>query len=152
MFCPECGQQQSSESVRFCSRCGFKLTSLDEGLARRLIKMALYLVLTICALGGWGSMTAGPGYMQIRVIVTLIAAITFYLLFSHDLKHIFSNLYSQTIGQRKQVTAANQEPASPPVQSMPVPLLGSHRVNTAEMVPPPSVTDRTTVLLDKDRR
>jgi hypothetical protein len=113
--------------------------------------MALYLVLAICALGGWGSMTAGPGYMQIRVIVTLIAAITFYLLFSQDLKHLFSNLYSRTIGQRKQVTAASQEPASPPVQSMPVPLLGSHRVNTAEMVPPPSVTERTTVLLDKDR-
>jgi len=25
MFCPKCGQQQVSEEIRFCSRCGFRL-------------------------------------------------------------------------------------------------------------------------------
>ncbi|HYO64067.1 MAG TPA: hypothetical protein VER08_10585 [Pyrinomonadaceae bacterium] len=25
MFCPQCGQQQVSDEVRFCSRCGFQL-------------------------------------------------------------------------------------------------------------------------------
>ncbi|HZT59898.1 MAG TPA: zinc ribbon domain-containing protein [Pyrinomonadaceae bacterium] len=30
MFCPSCGQQQASEEVRFCSRCGLRLDALAE--------------------------------------------------------------------------------------------------------------------------
>ncbi len=30
MFCPKCGQQQASDSVRFCSRCGFQLEVVKE--------------------------------------------------------------------------------------------------------------------------
>ena len=30
MFCPKCGQQQSSNGVRFCSRCGFQLEVVKE--------------------------------------------------------------------------------------------------------------------------
>lgn len=80
----------------------------------------------------------------------LIAGITFYLLFSRDLKHIFHKLFSQNIEQQlKQLAPASKESGLPPAQSMPVPTLGSHRVNTAEMVQPPSVTEQTTLLLDK---
>src|SRR3982074_495010 len=25
MYCPQCGQQQATDSMRFCSRCGFPL-------------------------------------------------------------------------------------------------------------------------------
>ena len=152
MFCPKCGQEQASEAVRFCARCGFKLNIIEEGLAKRVIKIAMYLVLTSCAIIGWGSITAGPAYMQMRVIITFIAAITFYLLFSRDLKHIFYKLFSQHIEQIKQVTPANQESPLPPAQSILVSTLGSHRVNTAEMVWPPSVTEQTTILFDKTRR
>ena len=151
MFCSKCGQEQVSESVRFCSRCGFKMSAIEEGLAKRLITMAMYLVITLCAIIGWGSITSGPEYMQIRVIITLIAAITFYLLFSADLKHIFDKLFSKNIEQKKQIAPAGQEPALPPAHSIPVPSLGSRRVNTAEIVQPPSITERTTVLLDKNK-
>ena len=151
MFCSKCGQEQASESVRFCSRCGLKLGTIEEGLAKRLIKMAMYLVITICAIIGWGSITAGPNYMQMRVIITLIAAITFYLLFSGDLKHIFNKLFAHNIEQKKQITSTTQESAKPPAHSIPVLSLGSHRVNTAEMFQPPSVTEQTTTLLDKSK-
>ena len=30
MYCPKCSQQQASEEVRFCSRCGFLLTGINE--------------------------------------------------------------------------------------------------------------------------
>jgi hypothetical protein len=30
MFCPQCGQQQAAEDVRFCSRCGFQLAAVNE--------------------------------------------------------------------------------------------------------------------------
>lgn len=152
MFCPKCGQEQASESLRFCSRCGFKLNEGEECVARRLIKMAMYLVLTICALGGWASVTSGPDYMQVRVFITLVAAITFYLLFSRDLKHIFYKTLSQNTEPIKQVASSAHKSALPPAQSIPVATLGAHRVNTAEMLPPPSVTERTTVLIDKHRR
>ena len=151
MFCSKCGQEQAAESVRFCSRCGLKLNAVEEALATRLIKMAMYLVLTISAIIGWGSITAGPGYMQIRVIITLVAATTFYLLFSRDLKHIFNQLFSQNSEQIKQVTPASQGFALPPAQSIPVTTVEAHRVNTAEMVQPPSVTEQTTILLDKNK-
>src|SRR5689334_22117728 len=61
MFCPKCGQEQASESVRFCSRCGFKLNIVEEPLAKRLLKMTMYLVLAVGAIMGWASITAGPG-------------------------------------------------------------------------------------------
>lgn len=30
MFCPRCGQQQASEEVRYCSRCGLQLDAVAE--------------------------------------------------------------------------------------------------------------------------
>ena len=152
MFCSKCGQEQASESVRFCSRCGFKLSAIEERLAKRLIVMALYLGITISAIIGWGSITAGPGYLQVRVFISILAAITFYLLFSGDLKHIFNKLFSQDIEQKKQIAPGRQETALPPAHSIPVPSPGSQRVNTAEMVQPPSVTEQTTILLDKHKQ
>ena len=99
---------------------------------------------------GWGSITAGPGYMNVRVIITIIAAITFYLLFSRDLTDVFNKLSSKKIEEKKSLAAASQETALPPAVSMPLSSLGSRRVNTAEMVPP-SVTEHTTILLDKNK-
>src|SRR5690242_2918862 len=32
MFCPNCGQQQISDEMRFCSRCGLALSGLAEWL------------------------------------------------------------------------------------------------------------------------
>ncbi len=33
MFCPNCGQQQISQEIKFCSRCGFPLGLVSEILA-----------------------------------------------------------------------------------------------------------------------
>lgn len=152
MFCAKCGQEQASELVRFCSRCAFRLNTDVESVALRLLKIAMFLVLTIGALLGWGSMTNGPAYMQVRVIIALFAAVTFYLLFARDLKHVFNKLFSQNIEPTKQVTPVSRESALPPAESFPVPIHGSRGVNTAEMVQPPSVTEQTTMLLDKNKR
>ena len=140
-----------SASVRFCARCGSELNPRAEGFAKQLVKMAFTLILISCAIMGWGSFTAGPSYLQVRLLITLIAAIAFYLLFSQDLKHIFAKLFSQHVDQLKQITAADQEFALPPAQSSALPSLESRRVNTAEMVPPPSITERTTNLLEKNK-
>lgn len=33
MYCPRCGEEQTSEQIRFCSRCGFLLEIVSEVLA-----------------------------------------------------------------------------------------------------------------------
>src|SRR5947208_10147314 len=33
MFCPRCGQQQATDSMRFCSRCGFSMEGVMHLLA-----------------------------------------------------------------------------------------------------------------------
>ncbi len=151
MFCQKCGQEQASESVRYCSRCGFELNTVEDAVGKRLLMIAMYLLLTTFALLGRASIASGPNYGQIRVIITVIAAITFYLLFSPDLKRIFHKLFSKNIEQIKQVTSAH-ESALAPAQNIPVPTPGSRRVNTAEMAQPPSITEHTTRLLDENKR
>jgi hypothetical protein len=34
MYCPQCGQQQASSEMRFCSRCGFPMGGVAELLAQ----------------------------------------------------------------------------------------------------------------------
>lgn len=152
MFCPGCGQEQASESVRYCSRCGSKLNPVGEALAKRLLVIAMFLVLTTSAIFGWGSFMFTPEYMQLRVIITVFAAITFYLLFQGDLKRIFHKLFAKSTEQLKHVMSATQQSALPPARSIPVPTPGSHQVNTGEIVQPPSITEHTTILLDENKR
>ena len=33
IHCPKCGQQQTSNEIRYCSRCGFLLTGVSEIVA-----------------------------------------------------------------------------------------------------------------------
>ena len=141
MFCPKCGQEQVSESLRFCAGCGFKLNTVEEGLLKRVLGMAMYLVLTAAAIFGLGALSSGPNYMQLRFLITLLAAVTFYLLFSHDLKRVFRRLFSEKIERAKPL----QESGSPPA-------MNPHRVATAELLQPPSVTEHTTTLLDRNKR
>lgn len=35
MFCPKCSQQQISEEVRYCSRCGFELAAVSDALRHK---------------------------------------------------------------------------------------------------------------------
>jgi hypothetical protein len=141
MFCPKCGQEQVSESLRFCSRCGSKLDIAAADLLKRLLGMAMYLVLTAAAIFGWGALSAGPAYMQLRFLIMLLAVVAFYLLFAPDLKRLFQIMLSKNFERMKPI----QESPSPPA-------LAPHRVNTSEMLQPPSVTEQTTTLLDRSER
>jgi hypothetical protein len=41
MYCPKCSQQQVSEAIRFCSRCGFQLDAVKSLLAENQNVLAL---------------------------------------------------------------------------------------------------------------
>jgi hypothetical protein len=141
--------EQASESVQYCSRCGFKLNDVNHALPRRLLAIVMFLLLTMSAFFGWGSAVAGPEYGMIRMFITVIAAIAFYLLFFDDLKRIPHKRFSRNNESAKQITSASFEPSLPPARSIPVPTPASRRINTAEMVQPPSVTEQTTNLLGR---
>ena len=160
MFCPKCGTQQVSEEARFCNACGAELTYGRGPSTRRIIAMLMHVALTALAIMGWGPWS-GPSYMQVRALILLLSIISFFLLYSSDLKRAFSILLGQPRGQSdretlassdsntfKQVGTASRQPAlpSPPVNS-----LGKRVKNTAEIRRPPSITEHTTELLNKDR-
>ena len=44
MFCPRCGEQQMSGDSRFCSRCGFLLTGVNDLLASSGVLPQQYLI------------------------------------------------------------------------------------------------------------
>ena len=100
MYCPQCGQQQVSDSLRFCSRCGFPLEGvlylLGSGGAlpvhgsiegrremsprRKGVRQGGMLLLTgtilVPILGVLNSFTHGPNLLDVLVP---LAAIVFFL-------------------------------------------------------------------------
>jgi hypothetical protein len=181
MFCPRCGQQQSSGELRYCTRCGFPL----EGVMELLNNGGAYVTSQASA----SQAKASPRYKGVRqgaalmligaVIVPLLGALhaapeligfTAILCFVGGLMRILYALILQEGAPRRIQVAPPQiappfVPAQlgtpplrnstlPPTQSAPVinwPATPSpsRRINTAELIQPPSVTENTTKLLDK---
>jgi hypothetical protein len=179
MFCPQCGQQQVSEMVRFCSRCGFLLEGVSQVLAlggnlparlvqpgggqispRRkgvkqgaMLMLSTILVVPIIAI-------LGVSFLPHPEVVVPIAAL---LCFVGGLLRI---LYALLLEDNTPQVEATQETAYsaphmaqvgpgfrgstlPPAAANP-PLGFRARPDTAEFAQPPSVTENTTRLLGRD--
>ncbi len=177
MFCPQC-QQQITASLRFCSRCGFPLEAVLQVLAtggllpsfpgpitkepsprRKGVKQgALLLLLGIVLvplLGVLSSFNAG----NLFDILTPMAAIFFFL--GGVLRMLYAALFEEG-APRYRPMMPNYAPPVTPAQFQATPHAGSlppaavpppawrTRPNTAEIFQPPSITENTTRLLDKD--
>lgn len=178
MFCPKCGQQQTDD-VRFCSRCGFPLTGVQE------------LIMRGGQLPAWPgaepaaqlAQTESPKRRGIRqggammLIATFLipmlailhkmiglpadAVLLGVLLFMGGLlRLLYAAIFQPSAPRQQQLPAyvppgaqalnAARQDALRPAQAMPVHLSRPPRLhNTAEMQPPPSVTEHTTRLLDR---
>ena len=167
MYCPKCGQPQSSGQIRFCSRCGVDFNQVadliardsnkppdcDESLTKRLSAMVMYILVAILAVTGWGEWS-GPQGTQIRLLAIILSALAFVLLFSRPIRQMIYKLLPDNAEQGdsspiEQIRSGVDAPALPPAQSVPLTGRYQQRVNTAEMVPQPSVTEHTTALLEK---
>ena len=176
MYCPRCSQQQVSDDIRFCSRCGFKLDAVadllltdgvplksgkDFPLAATLIAAAM-LFISILAVAM--SLTyVGPASSQMVMFSIILALISSIFLLSCKPWRLVRKLFSDDTGHVKaakqsphamsglttQVKSTTREMALPPAQSIPVTGFSSQRVNTAEMAQPSSITEHTTRLLDE---
>jgi hypothetical protein len=170
MFCPQCGQQQPSEELRFCPRCGLSLrphaallaagnnAAGDTGRApapvqtarrvstRRAAKLLFFTFLLLPIFVLFCIVVDGPEPLLAPFIMFLagLGWLVYPRLFSDD-----SVPVSQRRSRRDLGTGADM-PALGPQPFVPAASFGQRQTNTAEIVQPTSVTENTTRLLDKE--
>ena len=175
MFCPKCSQQQISDETRFCSRCGFQLnvvkallsddnpaqseeiTKPDRSLRKRDMTIGAALMFLFAFIVA--ALTVDmPSSHSARIILLAIAWLVLSLLIN------IKPLIQYFLRADDSVSAADDSSASKifskftaqnkkslsEARSIPAADLIMPNVNTAEMVMPPSITEPTTNLLNKE--
>ena len=174
MYCPQCGQQQVSDELRFCSRCGFQLGGVTQLLATGGELPALYK--------GDDKKLRSPraqglrqGMMVIFIAMVLIPLSELFkphgeilpvtLMMAGLMRILYAAIFQEGSWRRKKLDGASSSyvppavprqmsaggtrvGALPPAQSVPIGGYSVRRVETAEIAQPPSVTEHTTKLLD----
>lgn len=164
MYCPNCGQQQLSDEMRFCSRCGLALSGLAEWLAggglsaqhkldvqispasprRKGIRRAAKLM--------FFSGVLFPIFLIISIAIDEPGplAIPFIVFFISLAMMLYARLFSETNAPIIQTTFNSTSAPGylPPATS--IPINARQQVRTNELAQPPSVTEHTTRLLDNE--
>lgn len=179
MYCPQCGQQQVSDVTRFCSKCGFLLDGVTAVLASGGAVPTRYLQPGFKQLSprSKGVRQGAMLMLSTLLVVPLVTIISVMIvgnpeiivplaaisLFVGGLVRILYALimedanpqmtFEQTPGYAPPAAPQFSPPARPaalPPQSANPPANWRPRPNTAEIYQPPSITENTTRLLDKD--
>jgi hypothetical protein len=174
MHCPQCGQKQVSDEVRYCKGCGFALSAVKELLAtggisptetdstkpqmsprRRGVRQgAILLFIAMCLL----PLAALIGERGGEVLpLMFVMAGLMRMLYAR----IFQEGAPSRDAQRRALTHAppnrieqlgpTSDRALPPAQAVPVTEFQASRGVTKEMASPPSVTEHTTKLLNESQ-
>lgn len=174
MFCPRCGQQQTTTETRFCSRCGFPMSGvtalverggveltqavpMKDSPRKRGLKQGLFLLLLtflvvplLAILTVWTD--SEPWAIVIASIVLVVGGLlrmAYAGLFQSG-NSSGDELATTSPGALHAATAESLPPASQRPASDFVAPVGSWReTNDLERV---SVTDSTTKLLNKEQR
>jgi hypothetical protein len=178
MYCPQCGQQQVSDVTRYCSKCGFLLDGVATVLAtggavptqyvqpgykqlsprsKGIRKGALLMLSTLLVVPIVAILSVNLLYDVSHIIIPLAALLCFV---GGLLRMLYALLMEDTYPQVGEKPAAvHSSPAQfdrgvrqtalPPAAANPATGWRS-RPNTAEIYQPPSITENTTRLLDKD--
>ncbi len=180
MHCPQCGQQQVSASLRFCSRCGFPLEGVLQLLTnggivpafsgppgtsemsprRRGVRQGAILLLAgavvVPILGVLNSFSNG-NFLDVLVA---LAAIVFFV--GGLIRMLFAALFEEGGTYNRALPPSYVAPPMPaqfntPARGSALPPAPAssaagwrQRPTTAEILQPPSITENTTRLLDKD--
>ena len=169
MYCPRCSQEQGAGEMRFCSRCGFPLTTLTQlvanggilkgfdievkpQLSRRQKGIrwgALLMIISGVLVPGVALLSAIEGDLAVLFVPVLLVFFTglFRLLYAYLLQP------SPPAPNQIPSTAALNAPAHraglPAHQSVPI-STWRQPIDTSEMTQPASVTDHTTKLLQDE--
>jgi hypothetical protein len=180
MYCPKCSQQQVSDEMRFCSRCGFSLSAVRKLIAssalvehgtelrtgqlsrsQRGIRKGAWMMLASLALTVVvGLLTAADDAFA---VLLLLPVICFVIGFARVLYGVFlaekraARVKKAAASQPHAISTMHGQPDTPalspelsPPRVAPIESFTGQRVETAEMVRPPSVTENTTRLLDEE--
>ena len=178
MFCPMCAQQQVSEAVRYCSRCGFLLEGVSAVLASGGQLPARYVQSASRELSARSKGVRQGAMLMLStiLIVPIVAVLTVTLNILPEVFIPLVSIFCFIGGLLRMLYALLMEDANPPIDS---PQLSAYappapaqleaarplasvqpsynpakawnpRPNTAEIFTPPSVTENTTRLLQKD--
>jgi hypothetical protein len=178
MFCPKCRQQQPSDEMRFCSRCGFPLGGvawlLDNGgilpqlggdstQKRPSTRKRMLCESGILTLVTWG-LTLGTTFWwdyggtfestaKVSALILFVLGLIGLLRFLYAFLFVKASPDQQTSFPRvgaERVVLGEPGPAMLPPQRSTAISDYPRRVNTKEMVQrPPSITENTTRLLDE---
>jgi hypothetical protein len=171
MYCPKCNQQQASEEMRFCSRCGFPLSGVAQLLAndgllpvnenataasrrKKIISESAFLTLIAWALA-FGALLfvdfGGPFevFALVATIVFFIVGLIGLFRFTYGLLFVKDSPKAEKQPRDRSIPAPLAQSALPPAHSIPVTDY-PRRVHTKEIVQPPSITENTTKLLDEN--
>ena len=183
MFCPQCGQQQVTGVIRFCSRCGFPLDGVIQLLGsggiipayrtsdepapvsprKKGVKQGGLLLLSgaliVPILAMFASFAHGSTFLEILAALAAIICfiggplrMLYAALFEEGAPNPFRGYAPSTpmhVPQQFGPPVHNPALPPPPVRS---PAGWRPRPNTAELANPPSVTENTTRLLEKEDR
>jgi hypothetical protein len=176
MYCPQCSQQQISDEMRFCSRCGFPLGNVmqlvasggvpsvpeapkrrEQSSTMRGVRHATWIIL------GSFIYTIFAGILSIvddDFAILLLVSVAAFLV---GLVRLLYAVFVQDRRERKQQETQTNTPVAIPGQAtndaryqlgqptgVPVDSFTRPMKTTAEVVQPPSVTENTTRLLDDE--
>lgn len=177
MFCPQCGQQQPSEAVRFCKRCGMSLDRLAKFVERngelnvgevtegrgltprqRGTRVGLLVMVSGLLFGGIAALLTA---IKNDLFVLLpLAALVFTV---GVMRLLYGLLLEGDAPRRKDASAAPGGEPRPPIErrrtaarlpharAVPVPTPATSRADTSDMAAPRgSVTEQTTRLLEEE--
>lgn len=174
MFCPKCSWQQISDDIRFCSRCGFQLNVVKALLAdddaslsktsgfiaanrwRRKRDMATgaVLMLLFALHTAWTTedLSLDREYTSL-IVKCLVLCVLINIM--PVIRDFFSGTASPDDTSSPKILSdliarfkkSHQNPALPAAYGRPAAGYFPEGINTAELVPPLSVTEETTNLL-----
>jgi hypothetical protein len=173
MYCPQCSQEQVTEEMRFCSRCGFPLAIVSE-LVRSGGTLAGFNPKAKGQLSPrqkgvrWGAILMSIGVLLVPVAAMMTAmeedfAVLFIPAFLIFVIGLVRLLHAYLLGQKtptedKSLFGARKTKRLPDAQASALPAGHSipvtawrQPVNTSEIVQPPTITDHTTKLLADEK-
>ena len=170
MYCPNCGQQQISEEMRFCSRCGLALSGLAEWMTGGMLVGRVEETRALTPSGRRKAIRRAAKLMFFSVALFLVAIplsiaidepgpliFPALLFFASLVWMAYSRLFiddsARMISQAAPPLTFRPMPAReslPPANTNSMPDPGRQRVRTNELIQVPSVTEHTTKLLDHD--
>ena len=176
MYCPQCGQQQVADVTRFCSRCGFLLDGVAVVIATGGTLPTANVQKSYQQLSprSKGIRQGALLMLSTMLLVPLVAIISVFFLGNPEVIVPITALTCFVGGLLRICYALLMEEANAPIMVGPMPTVSSRqfdqparnavlppaaatpaggwrpRPNTAELYQPPSITENTTRLLDKN--